>query len=476
MGPRTLLLVLGFAAALASGCTPVAISFPGGSGSVRSVHRTPKQDNSVREPLQRVEIGPPLDPLRRPDTQKGNLAAFVSVDDAEVSKQEPATTLRKAEPAPSGTKIEDGEQPASPQEKPPKRVAPTYWPDADDRLLDLVQKDLDKAVEVARERRRLQFSKAVVDNPRVRHYIHQFSKVQKEYLAKTLARSGKYFQMITNVLHEEGLPEDLAYLALIESNFSPQATSRSGAVGLWQFIPGTAREYGLKIDPWIDERRDPVKSTRAAAAYLKDLHNYFGRWYLATAAYNAGQGAIDRAMQKSGARDYWHLSRKNHISQETRNFVPKFVAITLIASNPDKYGFEELSYEAPLEYEEVEVGRPLKLDKIAEMANAEVETIREFNPALLRNFTPPDQKGFRLRLPAGRGAVFAKAYEQTEKEAEPVQMVTHKVRKGETLLSIARRYGQEVRGLMQLNGLSSPRLRIGQQLMIIMERLRGGLR
>jgi membrane-bound lytic murein transglycosylase D len=231
----------------------------------------------------------------------------------------------------------------------------------------------------------------------------------------------------------------------------------------------------LKIDSWIDERRDPVKSTRAAAAYLKDLHNYFGRWYLATAAYNAGQGAIDRAMQKSGVTDYWGLSQKN-ISQETRNFVPKFVAITLIASNPKKYGFEELSYEAPLEYEEVEVNRPLRLDKIAEMADTELEAIRELNPALLRNITPPDANGFRLRLPAGRGTVFAKAYEQREKEAAPVQVVTHQVSKGETLFSIARRYGQEVRGLMQLNGLSSPRLKIGQQLMIIVEKLRGGLR
>jgi membrane-bound lytic murein transglycosylase D len=468
-------LVCGLGAVFVSGCVPFAIPIPGGVERPRTVQRTSRPESAILLPVQHIEPETKAVALSHPQIIREESLHPSAFNGSELKESEPVVAPQKTEAASGADQAAAHERAANPREESPKRVAPTYWPDADDRLLDLVQKDLDKAVEVARERRRLQFSKAVVDNPRVRHYVYQFSKVQKDYLARTLERSGKYFPMISNVLHEEGLPEDLAYLALIESNLSPHAISRSGAVGLWQFIPGTAREYGLKIDSWIDERRDPVKSTRAAAAYLKDLHNYFGRWYLATAAYNAGQGAIDRAMQKSGVTDYWGLSQKN-ISQETRNFVPKFVAITLIASNPKKYGFEELSYEAPLEYEEVEVNRPLRLDKIAEMADTELEAIRELNPALLRNITPPDANGFRLRLPAGRRTVFAKAYEQREKEAAPVQVVTHQVSKGETLFSIARRYGQEVRGLMQLNGLSSPRLKIGQQLMIIVEKLRGGLR
>jgi membrane-bound lytic murein transglycosylase D len=395
---------------------------------------------------------------------------------AEVQKNEPVTTLHEPVAASSPNQIQNRVPLASAKEEPPKGSAPSYWPHADDRLLDLVQKDLNKAVEVPKEPRRLQFSKAVIEHPRVRHYIHQFSKIQKEYLAKTLARSGRYFQMITDALHDEGLPEELAYLALVESNFSPDAISPSGAVGLWQFVPSTARQYGLRIDAWIDERRDPAKSTRAAAAYLKDLHDYFGRWYLATAAYNAGQGAVDRALQKSGTNDYWSLSQKNHLSEETRNFVPKFVAVTLIATNPHKYGFGDLAYETPLEYEEVEIDGPLKLDHVARMAETDIETIRELNPALIRNATPPDPTSFRLRLPAGKGLIFAKAYEDREKYAGQMQVVTHEVRKGDTLFSIARRYGQEVRALMRLNGLSTSRLRIGQQLMIIVERLRGGLR
>ncbi|MGH7826486.1 MAG: transglycosylase SLT domain-containing protein [Candidatus Binatia bacterium] len=474
MGPRTLLLVLGFAAGLVSGCTAITIPFLRGTESARPIERIEKQQDLLTRPAQRIESDPVnLAPIRRQEAQEHDLVT--AAVDPELKKSEPPIAPHQAEAPSSGNRAENRE-PSAAGDDASKRAAPAYWPDADDGLLDSLQKDLDKAVAQSKERRRIQFSKAVVENPRVRHYIHQFSKVQKEYLAKTLARSGKYFQMISNVLQEEGLPEELAYLALVESNFHPSAISRSGAVGLWQFVPSTARHYGLKIDPWIDERRDPVKSTRAAAAYLKDLHDYFGRWYLATAAYNAGQGAINRALQKSGAKDYWTLSRKNHLSEETRNFVPKFVAVSLIASNPQKYGFGELAYEAPLEYEEVEIYRPLRLDSVAQMADTEVETIRKLNPALLRNATPPQQTSFRLRLPAGKTLVFAKAYEQREKETEHIQIVTHEVRKGETLFSIARRYGQEVRALMRLNGLSTSRLRIGQRLMIIVERLRGGLR
>jgi soluble lytic murein transglycosylase-like protein len=464
-------------AGLASGCTVITLPVISGTESPFEPPPRPRQD--VRQPNQVFDLVSQLpSAVGQAHIQEQDLVVPIpnrSIDE-EVKKNEPFTTQHGVEVPSSANHIDGRTELAKPKEESRKRAAPSYWPYADDRLLDLVQKDLNKAVEVPKEPRRLQFSKAVIEHPRVRHYIHQFSKIQKEYLAKTLERSGRYFQMITNALHDEGLPEELAYLALVESNFSPDAISPSGAVGLWQFVPSTARQYGLRIDSWVDERRDPAKSTRAAAAYLKDLHDYFGRWYLATAAYNAGQGAVDRALQKSRTNDYWSLSQKNHLSEETRNFVPKFVAVTLIATNPHKYGLGDLLYEMPLEYEEVEINGSLKLDQVARMADSDIETIRELNPALLRNATPPDQSSFRLRLPAGRGLIFAKAYEHRERYAEQMQVVTHEVRKGDTLFSIARRYGQEVRSLMRLNGLSTPRLRIGQQLMIMVERLRGGLR
>ena len=349
-------------------------------------------------------------------------------------------------------------------------------PDAGDRLFNLLQKDIDRALEQPIERRRLQFSKAVIEHARVRHFINLFSKSNRESFVKLLARSGRYMPMIARILREEGLPEEFAYLALIESSFSPDATSPNGAAGLWQFVSGTAREYGLRIDRWVDERRDSVKSTRAAANYLKDLHEHFGKWYLATAAYNAGQGAIGKAMQTPGAKNLWGVSEKARLSDETRNFVPKFVAASLLATNPEKYGFEDVQYEVPLDYEEVEVRGRLTLQAIAEMAETNLEVIQELNPALLRNSTPPEED-FTVKIPTGKSLVFASAYEQAkEKGTEPIQVVAHEVRSGETLFTIARRYGQQVRFLMELNGLSSPRLRVGQRLKVIIEGLRGGLR
>ena len=358
-------------------------------------------------------------------------------------------------------------KPLQQREDTPTALQKAQGPRADDRLLDLLEKDLDKALEQPIQSRRLQFSQAVINHPRVRYFINYFSRTQARYFAKCLSRSGKYFPMIARVLQEEGLPEELAYLALIESNFDPVASSPYDAVGLWQFVPGTARRYGLRINSWVDERRDPVKSTRAAAAYLKDLHAYFDRWYLATAAYNAGQGAIDKALQTSGAKDFWSLSEKAKLSEETRNFVPKFVAAALIASNPRKYGFASIPYEAPLIYEEVEVRGNLQLALAAEMAGSDFESIRELNPELLEGYTPPGESGFRLKIPTGRAAAFVRAY-QEHLDGDPIEVVTHEVRKGDTLYAIARRYGLGVRSLMNLNGLTSSHLRVGQQLRVFL--------
>jgi membrane-bound lytic murein transglycosylase D len=284
--------------------------------------------------------------------------------------------------------------------------------------------------------------------------------------------------MIAKVLSQEGLPEELGYLALLESEFLVNTTSRNGAAGLWQFIATTGRRYGLQIDQWVDERRDPVKSTRAAAAYLKDLHNYFGRWYLATAAYNAGPGTIDKALQQSGAKDFWSIKAKAQLSEETRNFVPKFVAIALIAMDPKKYGFDNISYEASLDYEEVPLKEPMNLAVLAAMVGSNVATIRELNPALLRPSTPPAETSFRVNLPVGKAEVFlAKMNDKgIEKEVASARLVTHEVKKGETLFSIARHYGLEVRALMEWNSLTNPRLRIGQRLKILLETIRGALR
>jgi len=422
-----------------------------------------------------------------PDSRTADSPTLTSTSDILAPEAElPAATslaslLSPGESATSGEaekKTDKQVAPAKPAKIPkPATLQKVHGPRADDRLLDLVEKDLDRAIEKPAESRRLEFSKAVIENPRVRYFVNYFSKSGKRNFEKILARSGKYLPMISRVLREEGLPHELAYLALIESGFVTNATSIHGAAGLWQFVPATARKYGLRIDGWIDERRDPVKSTHAAAAYLKDLHDYFGRWYLATAAYNAGQGALDRAMQNSKTKDFSSLAENVKLREETRNFVPKFVAVTLIATDPQRYGFETIRYENPLEYEEVEIDVPVKLEVLARMAGTDIASLRELNPALLRNAIPPSAKNFAVKIPAGTGTAFAQATQpQKEKSSESAQVVTHEVKKGETLFSIAKRYGQEVRALMEFNGLTDSRLRIGQTIRILIQELTGRLR
>ncbi len=348
--------------------------------------------------------------------------------------------------------------------------------DANDRWADLLEKDLDSAVGQPPERRRILFSPEVVDHPKVRHFIQHYSSTVKTSFKEVLTRSGKYMPMIGRVLNQEGLPSELGFLALIESEFVVNVTSPNGAVGLWQLIASTARKYGLRIDQWVDERRDPVKATRAAAAYLKDLHDYYGRWFLATAAYNAGPGNIDKALRESKAKDFWSIKANARLSDETRDFVPKFVAISLIATDPHKYGFHEVRYNPPMDYEEVEVQGKMSLAALAKLSETAVPEIRALNPALLRDSTPPGEKGYRIKLPADKAAIFLVRRKTKLRDDEPGRVVTHEVKKGETLFSIARFYGLTVRALMNFNGLTSSQLRIGQKLKILLEGLGRTLR
>ncbi len=460
MWPRKVIYVAALAIVGTYGCAPAT------SRSFLTRDAAKQSINSVLRASSPEPISPALLALiRQQDIVDENLFAPVSIPPATLPPQPSVITLAESARPKTGKVSEQASLTL------PRPVTPL----PDDRLFDLVEKDLQKSVQQPLESRRLQFSKAVVENPRVRYFINYFSKRQKEPFAQALARSGKYFAMMAKVLKEEGLPEDFVYLALVESYFSPRASSRAGAVGLWQLVPATARQYGLKIDRWMDERRDPIKSTRAAAAYLKDLHRAFDRWYFATAAYNTGQGAMEKIMQSSRPNNFAALIEKSKLSAETRNFLPKFVAAALIAGNPEKYGFGHVIQDAQFEYEEVEVQGDLQLVSLADMAATDTDTLRELNPALLRGQTPPGENRFTLRVPAGHVSTFELAYGQS-RETEEARVVTHEVKRGETLFSIARRYGQQVRALMELNGLTDSHLRIGQRLKIIFEEFRGTLR
>lgn len=307
----------------------------------------------------------------------------------------------------------------------------------------------------------------VVENDKVRYFIDYYAKRGSRGFRRWLERSGRYLPMMQAVFAEEGLPLDLAYLAMIESGFNVKACSRANAVGPWQFIASTGKMYDLHNEWWRDERRDPVKATKAAARHLRDLHARFnGDWPLAIAAYNAGPGKVSQAIRRTGSRDFWKISRGKHLRAETRNYLPKLFAVLHIAKSPGKYGFENLCYQAPLVYDEVELPSSTDLDIVARLCDVKYEDIQKLNPELKRWCTPPGIKNYRLRIPAGKRDAFLKAYVKIPANRR-ANYRHYRVRSGDTLGALAVRYGIRSRDIMVLNRIKNPRaLRIGSDLIL----------
>ena len=267
-----------------------------------------------------------------------------------------------------------------------------------------------------------------------------------------LRRAGRYSEMIRRVLAEEGMPSDLIYLAQAESAFEPQALSRAGARGLWQFMSYRGKQYGLEHSWWLDERQDPEKATRAAAHHLRDLYEMFGDWYLVMAAYNSGPGTVQHAVERTGYADFWELYKANVLPQETRNYVPIILALTLISKDPARYGLEFVPDE-PLQVDRVQPGHAVDLRLVSETIDVDVDTLKLLNPQLLRLVTPNDPR-FVLQIPAGRAEEFEKGMAQIPPE-NWVSWRRHRVEEGETLSSIARRYRISVASLAEVNELDA---------------------
>jgi membrane-bound lytic murein transglycosylase D len=291
----------------------------------------------------------------------------------------------------------------------------------------------------------------IVLNDRVEWWVDYFTYRIPDSFERYLIRSGAWMPYLKAQLREADLPEDMAYLALIESGFSTQAVSHAGAVGPWQFMPYTGREYGLRIDRWVDERRDYEKATQAAIAYLTDLHRMLGSWYLAAAGYNGGQGRVGRAMMRDNTINFWELTG---IHDETKNYVPKLIAATLIAKEPERYGFYAIPYLEPVEWETVTVPTSSDLSVIAEAAEVSVETIRALNPHLLRGRTPPGELNFPVHIPAGQVQIFTQNYYRMAPDERIGIPAEHLVRSGETVIGISSAYGVDSRELMRINGLN----------------------
>ncbi|HEY4230286.1 MAG TPA: transglycosylase SLT domain-containing protein [Thermoanaerobaculia bacterium] len=281
-----------------------------------------------------------------------------------------------------------------------------------------------------------------------------------------LGRSGRYVPMIQRIFAEAGLPQDLAWIAFIESSFLPHARSNKAAHGIWQFMPRTGREYGLKSNGIIDERRDPEKATRAAATYLAYLHELFDDWYLAMAAYNAGEGKIMRGIQRTGARDFWQLAaNRNAIRKQTKNYVPAFLASVLISKNPSHYGFD-VALAPPLEYDTVVLDRPVSLEHLAAGAQLTLDDLQDLNPELRLPVTPTQAEGYALKVPAGSHDAILAAYADAP-TAKPPTFKTYVAKKGDTLPRIAKHHGVSVAALASANSLSTrSRVARGQEIMI----------
>jgi membrane-bound lytic murein transglycosylase D len=305
----------------------------------------------------------------------------------------------------------------------------------------------------------------LVINDQVLSYLNFFQTPRGRAIVEAgLRRSGRYRDMILRILKEEGLPQDLIYLAQAESAFQPLALSRAGARGIWQFMSYRGREYGLQRTWWVDERLDPEKSTRAAARHLRDLYDQFGDWYLALAAYNSGPGNVSRAIERTGFADFWELHRRNVLPRETKNYVPIILALTLIAKDPARYAIEVIP-EPPLESDRIKPGHPIDLRLVAETIDVSVETLRALNPKLLRSVTPADP-GFELHLPAGTADRFFAEIAAIPPE-KWVSWRRHRVEEGETLSGLARKYQVATTAIANANGLEADTpLRVGEKLII----------
>lgn len=330
----------------------------------------------------------------------------------------------------------------------------------------------------------------LVNNEFVEQWLRYFTGRGRIHFEKWLSRSPRYMPLITKVMAQDGLPEDLVFLAMIESGFNPRAKSHARAVGPWQFIKSTGTRYSLRVDSWVDERRDIVKSTHAAAQYLKELHQIFGSWYLAAASYNAGEGKVLNAIRRDKSRNFWELARKKkNFRSETRNYVPKIIAAALISKNPAQYGFADVKYETNLEWEVVEVPAGIHLKSLTDVLGIEADTLKLMNAELKRGVTPPGQN-WDLKVPVGRKAqvvasldkLRSKKYKIVEEEpsrrrgrgrggrvarssskvAEPVGPGAYRVQPGDTLWDLSRKTGVSVAEIKRLNQIRSPRdLRAG---------------
>lgn len=294
-------------------------------------------------------------------------------------------------------------------------------------------------------------------NDKVNYFISHFQTSGRKTYANWLARSNRYMPMMQEILRKEGLPDELAYVAMIESGFRLNARSWANAVGPWQFMSATGRRYSLRIDQWVDERMDPVKATMAAAMYLKDLYSLFNNdWYLAAAGYNAGEGKISRAIKQYDTSDFWEISKGAYLKKETKDYVPKLLAAVIIAKDPAKYGFTEVASVPFVEYDTVTINSRTDLELVALLTGTSYQTIKELNPALLHWSTPPNYPNYELHIPKGTKDRFRQSLAvipESRRFSEKPLYSRYVLKEGDTLKQVADRFESTPAELAKLNGI-----------------------
>lgn len=306
----------------------------------------------------------------------------------------------------------------------------------------------------------------------VSKWLDYFQGRGRPYMERYLSRSTRYLPMMKEVLKNNGLPGDLVYIPLIESGFSPKARSHAGAVGYWQMIRGTAKRYDLKINNMVDERLDPIRSTESATLFLKGLYNLFGSWYLAIASYNVGENRVQHAVMKHLTRSFWELAHRKVLPKETVDYVPKFIAASMIAREPDKYGFNDIAFQLPLSFETVDSPKPVDLRKLSSLLQISYDDIRELNPSYRTNIAVPIQGDVvHLRIPAGKKEMIASQLDQAFTVVNSRTLAsspgTYKVRQGDNLSRIAKKFSTSISALKEANELKTGSLlRVGSLIRI----------
>ena len=354
----------------------------------------------------------------------------------------------------------------NPAEIQPLSLVSPHFEEIDDLNLFAIQVDPHLRELAGQDLLNTRFDIPVVLNDDVLRLLNFYQNRGREIMEQGLKRSGMYVLLFREIFREEGVPLDLVYMAHVESHFKPNAYSRAKARGLWQFMLGTGKMYGLRQDWWIDERSDIVKSTHAAAQHLRDLYERFGDWHLAMAAYNVGSRRIDRVHRRYGKTlDYWAMVKRRMLPRETRSFVPSILAAVIIFRNPERYGFW-VEPDPPLQFETIDLDEQVDLRVVAEEIDVQVADLFALNPELRRGITPFHDDDYQLKVPLGKADLLKKRLANLPKDRK-VQVRHHKVKRGETLGLIAQRYRSSVTAIAQVNRIRNVhRLREGQDLLI----------